>query len=598
MIAAGQGVIMGGLLARLGYLQLIEGEQYQTLADRNRIDVRTIPPSRGLIYDRAGTVLAGNEQNFRLLITPEQVKDMDDLLNRLSEFIEIDAIERQYFLDRVKELPKFVSIELKDGLDWETVTKIEVRSNKFPGVKISTGEQRLYPKGNDTAHIVGYVSAISKVDIKNDPSLIRLPDLKIGKTGIEGAFEELLRGEPGAKKIEVNVAGREIRELEQVPSKPGQSAILSIDASLQNFVNERLALHKSASCVVMNCDTGDIYALGSHPSFDPNLFIRGLSPEKWQELLSDKTYPLSNKAISGLYPPGSTFKMVTALAGLEAGLVTAKSQVFCPGHFDLGTDRFRCWKKAGHGAMDMVEALAQSCDVYFYDLAAKLGIDKIAAMARRFGLGTKLGFDLPEERGGLVPDERWKLGHIGTKWQKGESVVAAIGQGYLQTTPLQLAVMCARMVNGGYGVNPWLVTNTHRDIIDKKSFEKLEVDPYHLTLVMRGMNRAVNAAKGTALGSRIASSEGGMGGKTGTAQVRRITQKQRELGVQQEELPWRQRHHALFVGYAPVEKPKYVCSTVIEHGIGGSRTAAPLTRDVLRQVLKMDLANKERFSLG
>lgn len=595
LIGAGQMAILAALGVRLGYLQLIEGEQYRTLADKNRIDVRLIPPTRGVVFDRKGALLASNRQNFRLLVTPEQVNDMEGMFAKLSEYIELTPYEIKTFKERVSQLPKFVSIELKAGLDWDTVTKIEVRSNIFPGVKIETGEQRFYPTKESAAHILGYVSAINKDDIKRDEELVRLPNIKIGKVGIEKSYEQYLRGKPGTRKIEVNVSGREIRELENVHSIKGAAISLSLDADLQNFVNEQLSKHLSASAVVMDCHTGAIYAIGSFPSFDPNLFIQGLSIDKWQEMLSNATYPLTNKAISGQYPPGSTFKMVTALAALENGYTTPNKTVFCPGHYDLGTDRFHCWKKGGHGEVDLTKALAESCDTYFYKTSVDMGINKIADMARKLGLGDKLDFELEEERPGLIPDERWKQGHFGTRWQKGETVVAAIGQGYIQTTPLQLAVMTSRLVNGGYAVKPWLAYYVGRHKRPPQSWPKLDIKTADLKLIMKGMDTVVNAPNGTAFGSRISNAEGGMGGKTGTAQVRRITMLQRESGVRQEDLPWRQRHHALFVGYAPVDNPRFVCATVIEHGIGGSATAAPLTRDILRQTLKMIPQNPDIY---
>ncbi len=596
LIGAGQLAITAGLTARLGYLQLAEGERYKTLADKNRIDMRLITPSRGLIYDRSGKILAGNEQSFRLLITPEQAGDIDALIKDLERYVEITKFEIEDFKERSKGLPKFVSVELKSNLSWDEVSKIEVHAASLPGAKIEMGEQRFYPKSEANAHIVGYVGAISKTDIKKDDSLQRLPNLRIGKTGIEKEYEPYLRGRAGSRKMEVNVAGREVRELEKTRSKRGDPVVLSLDTELQEYVYKQLSKHKSASAVVMDCKTGAVYAAASFPGFDPNLFVKGLSPEKWQELLSNQTYPLTNKAISGQYSPGSTFKMVTALAALEHGYTDYNKTVNCPGHYDLGGDRFHCWKRGGHGKMNLVQALEQSCDTYFYEIAVDMGIDKIADMAHRLGLGVKLDFDLKEEREGLIPSERWKLGHIGTRWQKGDTVVAAIGQGYIQTTPLQLAVMEARLVNGGYDVKPWVADKVGMFDRHPSSWPKMDVSQKHLKYVLEGMNRVVNNPKGTAYGSKIWDDKYSFGGKTGTAQVRRITTAQRQAGVRQEDLPWRHRHHALFVGFAPVDNPRYVCATVIEHGIGGSSTAAPLTRDILLKAQKLKIAENKIFN--
>mgnify|MGYP001270713191 CR=1 FL=1 len=593
LVGAGQAAIMAGLGLRLGYLQLVEGEQYQTLADRNSIDLRLISPSRGIIYDRAGERLADNTQNFKLLITPEKVKDMDVFLEKISELVKITDAQKADFKERVESLPRFAAIELRDSLEWEDVSKIELNSVYLPGVSIEMGEQRRYPLAESTAHIIGYVSAVNKTDAKNDPELLRLPSLKIGKTGIEKTYDTFMRGKAGTRKMEVNVAGREIRELEKRKPVTGDSVVLSIDKEIQNYVMQQLSEHKSASAIVMDSQTGAIYAACSHPSFDPNLFVNGLSPQKWQELLSNETYPLTNKALSGQYAPGSTFKMITAMAALEAGITSRSKTVFCPGYYELGTGRFHCWKRGGHGKVDIIDALAESCDTYFYELSREVGINRIANMARRFGLGSTLDFELSEERSGLIPDENWKLGHLGVRWQLGDTIVAAIGQGYILTTPLQLAVMTARLVNGGYAVKPWLAYYVGKHRRPPKTWPKMDVNQAHLNIVIEGMNAVVNAPNGTARGSRIQAEGYSMGGKTGTAQVQRITKAQRNENVQQESLPWRSRHHALFVGYGPIENPRYVCSIVVEHGIGGSATAAPLAKRILEFTEKRDPASKD-----
>ena len=596
MISIGQAALLTALGGRLAYLQLFEGDRYKTLAENNRVDMRLLPPSRGIIYDQTGLPLAKNTQNFRLLVTPEQVNDMEVLLKKIEAHLPLTEFEKENFKERVKELPRFVSVELKDGLDWDTVSKIEVNSIDFPGVKIEMGEQRFYPINEATAHVIGYVSSITKEDIQKDRELLRLPNLRIGKTGIERKYEKFLRGKPGTKKMEVNVAGREIRELEKNPPKKGSSIVLSLNRGLQDFVNSQLAKHRSASCVVMNCHTGAIYALCSHPSYDANIYIEGMTPSQWNAYLTNDAYPLNNKAVSGQYPPGSTFKMVTALAAMKEGVAPSNRRIFCPGHYDLGRDRFHCWKRGGHGNVNLVDALAQSCDTYFYQVSKEIGINKIADMAKQLGLAQLYDFDLDEEKKGLMPDEKWKFGHLGSRWQPGETVVASIGQGYIQTTPLQLAVMTSRLVNGGYAVKPWLAHTVGRFKRPPDSWPKIGLNQYDLGLVLKGMDEAVNGPKGTARASRIYNAGYEMGGKTGTAQVRRITLEQRRKGTQQEDIPWRHRHHALFVGYAPLNNPKYVCATVIEHGIGGSATAAPLTKAVLSETQKRDPAKQEIFN--
>jgi penicillin-binding protein 2 len=465
----------------------------------------------------------------------------------------------------------------------------------LPGVYVEVGKRRDYPLGVAGAHIVGYVGAVDPQDLKDNDPVLRLPGFRLGKTGLEKSYEELLRGKPGHKKVEVNVSGREVRDLDVDKGQSGSDLALTIDAQLQQSVVEILAEEKSASVVVMNPNTGEVYALVSSPAFDPNKFTSRISFEDYEALLADDGKPLNNKAISGQYPPGSTFKMITALAGLEAGVINSKTTAYCPGHYDVKEHRFHCWKRAGHGWVDIVQALAQSCDVYFYEMSREVGIERIAAMARRFGLDETYGFDLGEERQGLMPDKKWKRGYLGEKWRPGETVVASIGQGYILSTPMQLAVMTSRLCNGGVAVKPWMV-GAMDDRISQRGrtmWPDMRVDPYHLRLVQRGMNAVVNGEKGTAIGSRIEKAGQEMAGKTGTSQVRRISLQQRSEGLaKQEDIPWKFRHHALFVGYAPVEKPEYVVSVVVEHGGSGSASAAPIASKILKRAQELKLHHK------
>ena len=590
-------VIIGGLQAtmlaalggRLAYLQVSQGQRYTMLADKNRINIKMLAPSRGKIVDRFGVPLAVNSQNFRVLVIPEQTPDLKASLNALSKIIDVEARDIERVLKDATKLAKFAPIEIKDNLTWQEVAKVEVNLPDLPGLSIDVGEIRSYPYGPATAHIIGYVSAVDKTEIDEDP-VLSLPGFKVGKTGIEKQYDRQLRGSAGASEVEVNVIGREVRELKRKESNDGDRVSLSIDGELQRYTQERLAKERSASAVVMDAYTGAVYALASHPAFDPNEFTRGLSVEQWEELLANPAHPLTNKAIAGQYPPASTFKMITAIAGLESGKINSKRTVYCPGHYDYGSDRFHCWKSGGHGWVDIVNALAYSCDTYFYELATEIGIEKIAETARRFGLGEKHGFDLTQERPGLVPDKNWKLGHMGKSWQPGETIVASIGQGYLQATPLQLAVMTARMVNGGYAVKPWVTGYIGDEQLLREKWPKMNLENWHLSLIQKGMHKAVNFKKGTAYGSRIEEPELAMAGKTGTAQVRKITMQQRMSGVKNEDLAWKQRHHALFVGYAPLKNPRYITSVVVEHGVGGSTTAAPIARDLLYQVQKRNPA--------
>ncbi len=570
--------------ARLAWLQIVQGNRYKTLSDKNRINIRMLAPKRGEIVDRFGVPLAINTQNYRVLIIPEQVDNLESSLRALQKIIYVEERDIKSVLKKAAKSSKFIPIKVKEDLTWEEVAKIEVNLPDLPGLSIDTGDVRTYPYRDATAHVVGYVRAVSQKDLQNNDPVLRLPGFKIGKTGIEKVYDLEMRGKVGAAEVEVNVFGREVRELKRKNAVSGARVTLSIDGELQRFTQEILSRHKSASAVIMDAHSGAVYAMASHPAFDPNIFVRGLSQEEWQTMIDDPALPQTNKAIASVYPPGSTFKMITALAGLKAGVINTKTQVFCPGHYEYGSDKFHCWKKYGHGSMNLYSALAQSCDVYFYKMATEVGIDNIADMARNFGLGSKLDFELSEEKSGLIVDKKWKRKRFGKKWYPGETIISSIGQGDMRTTPLQLAVMTARMVNGGYAVKPWVTGYIGDKFHGREQWKKMDIDPYHLKLVMRGMDMVVNSKKGTAHASAIEIDSMHMGGKTGTAQVQRITKEQRRLGIKNEDLPWKQRHHALFVGYAPVSNPRYVCSVVVEHGVGGSSAAAPLAKELLEQV--------------
>lgn len=589
VVGALQTTFLTALGARLAWLQLAQGDRYRTLANNNRINIKILPPTRGLIKDRNGIPLAVNDQNFRVVITPEQTGDLGKALSRLQKLIDLSQTDIKKVVTTAERQAGFVPIEVKDNLSWDDVARIEVHLTDLPGLNIDVGDLRSYPRKDSTAHVVGYVGAVNSSELNGDP-VLSLPGFRIGKTGLEKTYDKELRGEAGSAEVEVNVVGREVRELKRNPGKMGRTLNLSLDINLQDYTQKRLGAEKSASAVIMDAKTGAVYALSSSPAFDPNMFTHGLSAEVWEELLADPGLPLNNKAVGGQYPPGSTFKMVTALAALEESVITRNSTVFCPGYYDYGKDRFHCWKHGGHGKMDLLEALAQSCDTFFYENATKIGIDKLAHYARLMGLGDKLGFELKEERPGLMPDKAWKEGYYGRPWQPGETIVASIGQSYIQTTPLQLAVMTARFANGGYAVEPW-ITAHKGDLLEKLAGgKKLPFKKRNLDLILKGMDNVVNGVHGTARNSRIVEKNMHMGGKTGTAQVRRITMADREEGLINADLPWKYRHHALFVGYAPVKNPRYVCSVVVEHGGGGSATAAPIAHDLLLKTQQMNPA--------
>ncbi len=580
---------LGVLGARLAWLQIAQGKRYKTLSDKNRINIRMLAPSRGQIVDRFGVPLAVNEQNYRVLIIPEKADDLKKSLSMLQKLISIEDNDIKRVIKDASTTAKFLPLIITEDLSWTDVAKVEVNLPDLPGLFIDTGEVRTYPYRHATAHVIGYVRSVSKKDMTNDP-LLKLPGFKIGKTGIEKVYDLNMRGKAGAAEVEVNVIGREVRELKRKDASSGVRITLTIDGELQRFTQDILAIHKSASAVIMDAHTGAIYALASHPSFDPNMFVRGFSQEQWQMIMDDPGLPQTNKAIAGVYPPGSTFKMITALAGLKAGVINKHTTVTCPGYYELGRDKFHCWKKYGHGKVNLTEALAQSCDTYFYKMSTEVGIDAIADMARRFGLGDKLGFELAEEKPGLITDKKWKRDRYGKRWYPGETVVSSIGQGGMRATPLQLAVMTARMVNGGHAVKPWITGYLGDMFLGRTEWDDMGISPEHLKMVMHGMDMVVNGRTGTARKSRIEDDGLAMGGKTGTSQVQRITAEQRRLGVKNADLPWKQRHHALFVGYAPTHAPRYVCAVVIEHGGGGSSAAAPIAKELLKRVQARDPA--------
>jgi penicillin-binding protein 2 len=592
ILLGGQLALFGVLFGRLYQLQVVQGERYRDLADTNRVSLRVIPPVRGRILDRHGAELAFNQASYRVVIIPELAGSVAATLDLLSEIIPVGDAERRRVLRDVQRKRRFLPITVKDNLAWEEVTKVAVNAQDIPGVQFEPSFARRYPHGADLAHVVGYVAPPSEADLTGDP-LLELPDFRVGRQGIERVFDLAMRGRSGTTQLEVNAVGRPVRELSRLDGEGGKDVVLTIDAHLQRYAAQRLSGEESAAAVVMDVRTGDVLVSASWPSYDPNEFPRGIAPGIWRQLLADTRGPLTNKAISGQYAPGSTFKMITAFAALEAGVTTPSERIGCPGHLDLGDNRFHCWKRGGHGAVDMVEALKQSCDVYFYELARRTGIDRIHATARRFGLGQTLGVELPHERAGLVPTRAWKQGAQGQAWAQGETLVAGIGQGYVLTTPLQLAVMTARIANGGFAVEPFLVRERleGQQLVARPEATPaaLGIPAQHLAIVVRAMSGVVNDPRGTAFRARILDAQFAMGGKTGTSQVRRISLQERERGVRKpHEVPWRERDHALFVGYAPIQNPRYACAVVVEHGGGGSSAAAPIARDLLLETQKRE----------
>ena len=589
VLAGAKLLLLGGLCGRLYYLQVVESKRYQVLADENRINLRLLAPPRGHIVDRHSASLAVNIQNYRVVMVPEQALNVEETLARLNTIIEVSEYDRRRVFREARRRRAFVPITVRENLQWEEVSRIEVNAPDLPGISIDVGQSRHYPNGEIAAHVMGYVAAVSEKDLTGDP-LLELPGFRIGKNGIERQHDLALRGTAGNSQVEVNAIGRVIKELERTEGRPGRRVVLTLNLELQKFVTKRISSYRRASVVLMDVRSGEVLSIVSVPAFDPNGFNVGLDAKSWKALIENPDAPLNNKAISGQYAPGSTYKLVVMLAALEHG-ISPDHNVFCAGFTELGNQRFHCWHKHGHGLVSMIDAMRESCDVYFYELALKLGVDRIAETARKFGLGKTLELDLPGEKSGLIPTRAWKQELFGKPWLKGETLVAAIGQGYVLATPLQLAVMTARCVNGGYAVMPKLT----RDTIDEggetanaADFPKIDISARSRQILMQALDEAMNHPRGTAYNSRIMDPGLAAGGKTGTAQVRRITMLERESGVKKnKERPWRERDHSLFVGYAPVDQPRYAVSVVVEHGGGGSKTAAPIARDVLKEVQRV-----------
>lgn len=599
MLAGGKALLLTMLAARMYYLQVVEADHYKTLADENRINLRLLPPPRGRIVDRFGMPMAVNKPNYRVVVTPEDADDVEATLESLGRIISISDGERRRFLREIKRKRRFVPVTVRENLAWNEVARIEVNLPDLPGVDINVGQTRDYPFGQELAHVLGYVAAVSESETTGEP-LLELPGFRIGKAGIEKLHDAELRGTGGSAKVEVNAVGRVIKDIERKEGLPGAEVGLSIDVELQRLVVERLG-EESASAVLLDIHTGEILAMASTPSFNPNAFNEGLSSAQWRDLTSNPKSPLINKAIAGQYAPGSTFKMAVAMAALERGAITPQTEVYCAGHTRLGDAKFHCWKRGGHGALDLHGAITHSCDVFFYEAARRTGVERIATMARRLGLGQILGIDLPGEQPGLMPSNDWKLATIGTPWQMGETLIAGIGQGYILVTPLQLAIMTARIANGGFAVKPrltrYVASRSLQDMSAQDSqLGSLGLSAAHVAAVREGMISVVNASNGTAHRARIVEEGMEMAGKTGTVQVRRISKAERDTGVRKnEDLPWKDRDHALFVGFAPVDRPKYAVAVVVEHGGGGSKVAAPIARDVLLAAQLREKANPQPY---
>ena len=587
LLGGAQFLFMGGLAARMRYLQVDQADQFRLLAEENRINIRLIPPTRGEIFDRNGVRLAENVPSYRIVMVREDAGDVDAVMARLSQIIEIDLETYERALLEVKRSAPFLPVTIVEEVSWDEVSKVSVNAPALPGVTPEVGLTRVYPRGSDFAHVVGRVGRVSQKDLdalENPDQVLRIPRFQIGKINVEARAEDVLRGKAGTKQVEVNATGRVMRELSRREGQSGADIQLTVDAELQRYVQARLG-GESAAVVIIDVETGDLIANASAPSYDPNLFIGGISSKDYDPLLNSDYRPLVNKTVQGAYPPGSTFKMMTAMAALEEGLIGPDETVYCPGHLEVAGRRFHCWKRAGHGWVDLGNSLKQSCDVYYYDLALKVGIEKISAMANRFGLGIRHDLALSSVNSGLTPTKEWKRSQRGAEWVIGDTVNASIGQGFMLASPMQLAVMTARIASGR-NILPRLIKSIDGVEEPLRGGDALDMNENNLRKMRRAMYDVVNDRRGTAYRSRIIADEWRMAGKTGTSQVRNITAAERARGVTSNaDLPWNRRDHALFVAFAPYEKPRFAVSVLVEHGGGGSTAAAQIARDVLLQAL-------------
>lgn len=572
--------VFGLLVGRLYYLQIMRSDLYATLAEDNRVDVQPLAPPRGRILDRIGRPLADNDRNLQVELIPEQVPDMAETLKQLAAILDLSSGQQRKIMRAISRGPAFRAVPIAENLDWARFARVNLQLPFLPGVQPLVGERRAYRYGAVTAHTVGYVGAKTKRDLER---MGDTPSAYVGRNGLERVFESDLRGAAGVRRVEVNAYGRTVRELMRENGTPGRDLHVTLDVDLQVYAAKRLAKY-SGSAVVMDVKSGEVLALVSSPAFDPNVLSRGADIDSWERMRDDDFKPLLNKAIGGLYAPGSTFKMIVALAALQAGVVKPDEEMFCGGDYTLGKEKFHCWLPEGHGSVAMADAIARSCDVYFYEIARRTGIDNIEKMARRFGFGRQTGIELPAEKSGVVPGRDWKRSNLDAGWRSGETIITGIGQGYLLTTPLQMAAMTATLANGGRRITPTLVKppETAPTVAFLNTFEARHID-----LVKRGMYRAVNRPEGTAYASSLLVGGARLCGKTATVQVRRISLAEREAGITpNHELERHLRDHSLFVGYAPHDTPRYAISVAIEHGGSGSAVAAPIARDIMVKLLR------------
>ena len=634
IIGAAKIIIFTGIIARLFSLQITENKKYLTLSDKNRLREWRLSPIRGDFLDYFGNVIAGNVKVYQLHIIPEQVEDFKYLMLRLKEILNLSNNEFNKIVKKKINQKSWETLIVSDNLTWEQFTKINYFLHDLTGVKPVLSVSRDYIFKENYAHVLGYVSEASAKDILNNEVIknSHVPGLKVGKIGLEKSFENDLIGTNGIERYEVNAYGKRINQIAHKEGVKGKTIKLTIDTEVQKLCNELLG-DLAGSISVMDIYTGEIIAMHSSPTFDPSLFLFGISQDDWQLIKNNPLKPLLNKTLSGLYSPGSTIKPIVALSALENNVITPNFKVNCNGKIEMYGQTYHCWKKKGHGVVNLKSAMKQSCDTYFYEIARKLGVDRLRETAVKFGLGEKvLNETFSNEKKGLVPNTKWKKDNLGKGWVLGETLITGIGQGYIQTTPLQLCLMTAQLANGGYKIYPKITSkeddetleevkyqikknsmllNEEKDglieageqllnFIKKKRHEPLYRNSENVKLILQTMFAATNEVRGTSYSSRIENPKYQFAGKTGTSQVKRITAKDRELDLKTSEIPYNERDHALYVAFGPYKNPRYALSIVIEHGGSGSSTAAPIAKKLFKLIIdrhKLREENRNKVAL-
>ena len=579
--------IVVGIVSRLFFLQVKENKKYLTLSDKNRIREWKLAPVRGEFHDYFGNVIAGNFEAYQLHIIPEQVDDFRYVIYRIKDLLDLSDDEFNKVLKKKKEIKPWETLIVSDNLSWQKFSKINNHLYDLNGVKPVISISRNYPFKENFTHLIGYVSQANQNDIDTNESIKKnfVPGLKVGKIGLEKTFEKSLIGSNDVERYEVNAYGRRISQLEFQKGEKGKTIRLTIDTEVQKLANELLK-DKAGSICVMDIYTGAIIAMHSGPSFDPNLFVFGISQDEWQLIRNDPMKPLVNKTLQGNYSPGSIIKPIVALSALENGIMNTNFTVKCTGKTEMYGQTYHCWKKKGHGFVSLRNAMKQSCDTYFYEIARKLGVDRLSETAKKFGLGEKVFGELFEiEKKGLVPNTQWKKNALGKGWLLGETIITGIGQGYIQTTPIQLCLMTAQIANGGYKIYPHIVVNNDAKAHPSDKYMPLYENSNNIKIIKDAMFGSTNEVMGTSYRSRIDDPKYQFAGKTGTAQVKKITERERELDLKTFEIPYEERDHALYVAFGPYKNPRYALSVIVEHGGNGSTTAAPMATKLFKLII-------------